>query len=137
MTALAQPLATPPQPEDFVPCFGLAYAARDAAAIAGLCAPDAAGLSLTGGWAEGRAELERLWAAEFAGALAQSRLVTGKGRLQRLAGGVVLVQQRFVLSGITDVTGRDAGRLGMMLSAVLTDGGAGWSAQSLMVAALA
>lgn len=126
-----------PAPEDFVARFGAAFAARDAAAIAGLCAEDAGGLSLTGGWAEGRAELERLWAADFVGALAQSRLVTGKGRLQRLTGGVALVQQRFVLSGITDAAGRDAGRLGAMLSAVLTEGAAGWLAQSLILAPLA
>jgi uncharacterized protein (TIGR02246 family) len=124
-------------PEDFVPRMGAAYAARDAAAIARLCAEDAGGLTLTGGWAEGRAELERLWAAEFAGALAQSRLVTGKGRLQRLAGGVALVQQRFVLSGITDAEGRDAGRLGAMLSAVLTQRDDGWCAQSLILTPLA
>jgi ketosteroid isomerase-like protein len=125
-----------PAPEDFVPRFGAAYAARDAAAMARLCAEDAGGLSLTGGWADGRVELERLWAADFAGALAQSRLVTGKGRLQRLAGGVALAQQRFVLSGITDAEGRDAGRLGAMLSAVLTEGNLGWSAQSLILAPL-
>ena len=126
-----------PLPEDFVPRFGAAYAARDAAAVASLCAHEAGGLSLTGGWAEGRSELERLWAADFAGALAQTRLVTGKGRLQRLAGGVTLVQQRFVLSGIIDAEGRDAGRLGAMLSAVLTEGDGGWSAQSLILAPLA
>lgn len=126
-----------PSPEDFVPRFGAAYAARDTAAIALLCAEGASGLSLTGGWAEGRAELERLWAADFAGALAQTRLVTGKGRLQRLPGGVVLVQQRFVLSGIMDAEGREAGRLGAMLSAVLTEGEQGWSAQSLILAPLA
>lgn len=117
--------------------FGAAYAARDAAAIAGLCTEDASGLSLTGGWAEGRAEMERLWAADFAGALSHSRLVTGKGRLQWLAGRVALVQQRFVLSGISDAEGRDAGRLGAMLSAVLTEGDDGWSAQSLILAPLA
>jgi ketosteroid isomerase-like protein len=126
-----------PAPEEFVPRFGAAFAARDAAAIARLCTDEAGGLSLTGGWAEGRAELERLWAADFAGALAQARLVTGKGRLQHLAEAVVLVQQRFVLSGITDAGGRDAGRLGAMLSAVLTQGAAGWSVQSLMLAPLA
>jgi ketosteroid isomerase-like protein len=126
-----------PAPEDFVPRFGAAYAARDAAAMARLCAEDAGGLSLTGGWADGRVELERLWAADFAGALAQSRLVTGKGRLQHLAGAVVLVQQRFVLSGITDAAGRDAGRLGVMLSAVLTKGDRGWCGQSLILAPLA
>ena len=126
-----------PAPEDFVPRFGAAYAARDAAALARLCADEVGGLSLTGGWAEGRAELERLWAADFAGALAQSRLVTGKGRLQRLAGGVALVQQRFVLSGITDAEGRDAGRLGAMLSVVLAEGAGGWLAQSLILAPLA
>jgi ketosteroid isomerase-like protein len=125
-----------PLPEDFVPRFAGAYAARDAAAVAGLCAPAAEGLSLTGGWAEGRADLERLWAAEFAGALAQSRLVTGRGRLHRLADRVALVQQRFVLSGITDAEGRDAGRLGAMLSAVLTEDDDGWSARSLILAPL-
>jgi ketosteroid isomerase-like protein len=124
-------------PEDFVPRFGAAFAARDAAAVADLCADEAAGLSLTGGWAEGRDDIERLWAADFAGALAQARLVTGKGRLQRPAGGVVLVQQRFVLSGIVDAAGQDAGRLGAMLSAVLTEGTAGWSAQTLLLAPLA
>lgn len=125
-------------PEAFVPGFAAAFAARDAAGIAALAADDASALSLTGGWAEGRAEIEQLWTADFAGALARSRLVTGKGRVQRLPGGTVLVQQRFVLSGISDAEGREAGRVGAMLSAILTDAGAvGWRAQTLMLSPLA
>ena len=38
---------------------------------------------------------------------------------------------------ITDAEGRDAGRLGAMLSAVLMEGDDGWSAQSLILAPLA
>ena len=113
-------------PDDFSRSFVVAWGARDAAAIAALCAEDAEMLTITGLWCEGRARIEDVLRAELDGAFTQSRLVTGKGRLRPLGPGAAVLTQRFVLSGIVDAEGRDAGRVGVMLSAVLlarADGG--------------
>ena len=113
---------------DLLPrAFGAAWAARDAGEIAALFAEDADLLSLTGYWAEGRRAIRDTFAAELAGAFLRAKLVTGRVKQRRLAPGVAQVMQRFVLSGIVNPDGSDAGRVGAILSAVLVEGTAGWS----------
>ena len=117
-------LATP----DLLPrAFAAAWAVRDADRIAALFAEDADLLSLTGHWAEGRKEIAETFAGELAGAFQRAKLVTGKAKLRDLAPGVTQVMQRFVLSGILNPDGSDAGRVGAILSAVLVQGPGGWS----------
>lgn len=123
-------------PGEFARAFAAGFGARDAEALAALCAPDAEMLTLTGAWCEGRDQIGSVLAAELAGAFARARLVTGKGRLRPIAAGVELLHQRYVLSGLVDAAGNDAGRIGAMLSAVLLQGPAGWHATTLHFAAL-
>jgi uncharacterized protein (TIGR02246 family) len=120
-------------PDGWTRAFATAWGAGDGAALAALMAPDIAMLGLTGGWAEGRAAVLKMLAAERAGVMARARLVTGRARL-RVLGGVVLVQQRFVLSGLTDAAGQDLPRMSVHLTAVLVPAGEGWQAESLTFA---
>jgi uncharacterized protein (TIGR02246 family) len=124
-------------PDDFSRSFVLAWGGRDAAALAALCADDAEMLTITGLWCEGRPRIQDILQAELDGAFAQSRLVTGKGRLRPLGPGAAVLTQRFVLSGILDAEGRDAGRVGAVLSAVLLARVEGWQAATLHFVALA
>ena len=126
----------PTTAEEFPRAFALAWGARDAAALAGLMAEDADFLSLTGGWAEGRRAIEALLSGEFSGAFSQSRLVTGKTKLRALGPGAAVLHQRFVLSGLVDEAGRDMGRTGAMLIAVLVARAGGWQATSLQFSAV-
>jgi hypothetical protein len=48
-----------------------------------------------------------------------------------------VLTQRFVLSGIRDAEGQDAGRTGAVLSAVLLARAEGWQAATLQFVALA
>lgn len=118
-------------PEAFSRSFALLWGARDAAGLAALAAPDADMLTLTGVWCEGRARIEATLKAELAGTFARSRLVTGKLRLRPLGPAVVVLHQRFVLSGLVDPEGRDMGRIGALLTGVLIPGEASWQAVSL------
>jgi uncharacterized protein (TIGR02246 family) len=124
-------------PDDFSRSFVLGWGARDAAALAALCAEDAEMLTITGLWCEGRPRIQEVLQAELDGAFAQSRLVTGKGRLRPLGPGAAVLTQRFVLTGILDAEGRDAGRVGAVLSAVLLARADGWQAATLQFVALA
>ena len=124
-------------PDDFSRSFVLGWGGRDAAALAALCADDAEMLTLTGLWCEGRPRIQEILQAELDGAFAQSRLVTGKGRLRPLGPGAAVLTQRFVLTGILDAEGRDAGRVGAVLSAVLLARADGWQAATLQFVALA
>jgi uncharacterized protein (TIGR02246 family) len=124
-------------PDDFSRSFVLGWGERDAAALAALCAQDAEMLTITGLWCEGRPRIHEILQAELDGAFAQSRLVTGKGRLRPLGPGAAVLTQRFVLSGIVDAEGRDAGRVGAVLSAVLLARADGWQAATLQFVALA
>lgn len=121
----------PTKAEEFPRAFALNWGARDAAGLAALLTEDADVLSLTSGWASGRRAIETLFAGELAGAFSQSRLVTGKISLRPLGPGAAVLHQRFVLSGIVDESGRDAGRIGAMLIAVLVAKAGGWQAISL------
>ena len=126
----------PTKAEEFPRAFASSWGARDAAGLAALLAEDAVVLSLTGGWAEGRRAIEALFAGELAGAFSQSRLVTGKISLRPLGPGAAVLHQRFVLSGMVDETGRDAGRVGAMLIAVVVAKPLGWHAISLQFSAV-
>ncbi len=113
-------------PADLPRAFALAWGARDAQALAELFAEDADFLSLTGGAAEGRAEIAALLAGEMSGAFARARLVTGRSKLRPLGPHAAVLIQRFVLSGIVHVDGTDAGRIGAVLAATLGVGAKGW-----------
>ena len=117
-------------PALFPRAFTDAWSARDAAAMAALFAEDADLLSLTGHWAEGAPAIEDVLAAELAGTLARARLVSGRTRLRAVAPGVAQIIQRFVLSGLSHPDGSDAGRVGVILSALLCEGAEGWHAVS-------
>ncbi len=125
------------RPDDFTRAFVVLWGQRDAAGLAALCAEDADMLSITGLWCEGRTRITEVFEAELSGGFAQSRLVTGKGRLRPLGPGAAVLSQRFVLSGVIDADGRDAGRIAAMLSAVLLARADGWQAAALHFSALA
>lgn len=119
------------KPDDFPRAFATLWGARDAEGLAALAVEDADMLTLSGGVCEGRAEIVATLAGEFAGVFARSRLVTGKARLRPLGPGAGVLQQRFVLSGLVDADGRDMGRIGAVLTAVLIATTDGWKAVSL------
>jgi uncharacterized protein (TIGR02246 family) len=126
----------PESAEEFPRAFAKAWGARDTAGIVALLAEDADMLSLTGGWAEGRRAVETLLRDELSGMFSQSRLVTGKTRLRPLGPGAAVLQQRFVLSGLVDAAGRDLGRTGAMLIAVLVARSGGWQAITVQFSAV-
>lgn len=126
----------PTTAEEFPRAFAKCWAARDVAGLIGLMAEDADMLSLTGGWAEGRRAIEALLTEELTGGFSQSRLVTGKTRLRPLGPGAAVLQQRFVLSGLVDAAGRDIGRTGAILIAVLVARAGGWHAITLQFSAV-
>jgi uncharacterized protein (TIGR02246 family) len=126
----------PATAEEFPRAFAKAWGARDVTALAALMAEDADFLSLTGGWAEGRREIEALLRDELSGGFSQSRLVTGKMRLRPIGPGAAVLQQRFVLSGLVDAEGRDLGRTAAILIAVLVARGEGWQAITLQFSAV-
>ncbi len=116
--------------DGFARSFAQAWLAQDAAALGALFAEDADFLSLTGGWAEGRGAIERILKAEWKGAFAKARLVTGRAKLRPIGPGAAVAHQRFVLSGIRNVDGTDAGRIATVLIAMLVRQASGWVAVS-------
>lgn len=128
-------MTLPDKPEDFARAFASRWAARDAVGLAALLAEDADVLSLTGGWAEGRRAIEALFTGELTGVFSHSRLVTGKTRLRSLGPATSVLHQRFVLSGLVDEAGRDVGRVGAMVIAVLVAKPDGWQAVALQFSA--
>ncbi len=118
---------TLPSPDAFPRAFANAWSARDVKAIAELFAEDADFLTLTGHWAEGRKAIAETLAGEMAGAFSRAKLVTGRTKQRQIAPGAAQVMQRYVLSGILNADGSDAGRVGAILSAVLVDGPQGWA----------
>lgn len=113
-------------PEDLPRAFAHAWGARDAVTLSEFFTSDAEFLSLTGGIAEGRDEIADLLAGELAGAFSRARLVTGKTRLRPIVPEVAFVSQRFVLSGIINADGSDAGRIGAILCATMAHRPEGW-----------
>lgn len=121
--------------EGFARSFAQAWLAQDTMALAAHFAEDGDFLSLTGAWAEGRPSVERVLKAELKGAFARARLVTGRAKLRALGPGLALIHQRFVLSGVMNADGSDAGRIGTVLIAVLAQQKEGWVAVSAQFAA--
>lgn len=123
------------QPDDFSRSFAQAWGNRDAATLVSMLAEDADMLTLTGAWVEGHKEIKATIEGEMNGAFARSRLVTGRGKLRPLGAGAAVLHQRFVLSGLVDVEGRDMGRVAALLMAVLVARADGWRAVSLQFTA--
>ena len=121
----------PASAEDFPRYFAQAFAARDAAAMGAILDDEGSGLTLSGQWAEGPAALESAWAAEFAGLLANARLVTGKKQLRMLGPGAAVLNLRYVITGAEQAEGMELPRFGAVLSAVTIARSAGWQAVSL------
>jgi uncharacterized protein (TIGR02246 family) len=113
-------------PEELPRAFAHTWGARDAVALSDLFTRDAEFLSLTGGIAEGRDQIAELFAGELAGAFSRARLVTGKTRVRPVGTEVVVLSQRFVLSGIVNADGTDAGRIGALLCATMGHYESGW-----------
>ncbi len=113
-------------PDTFARAFSAAWGARDALALAEMFSEDADLLTLTGAWAEGREAIADVLAGELAGAFFRARLVTGRGKLRPIGPGGAVLMQRFVMSGIRNADGSDAGRVGAVLSAVMLAGREGW-----------
>ena len=123
-------------PEQFPRSFAAAFGAQDADAIAKMLTPEAGVLTLTGQWAEGAEVAKSLIAEEFAGTLARARLVTGRVNLTPLGAKVVLLHQRYVVTGAIDGQGAEMARIGAILSATLTQAEDGWKAASLTLSPL-
>lgn len=115
-------------PDAFARAFSAAWLARDVPELAGLFTEDADFLTLTGDWAEGRQAIARTVTGELKGAFARARLVTGRAKMRPLGKDMAVVHQRFVLSGVLNPDGSDAGRIATILMAVLVKGKAGWQA---------
>lgn len=124
-------------PDQFPRIFAAAFGAQDADAIARLLTADASVLTLTGQWAEGAEAAQALMADDFSGALARARLVTGRFSLTPLRNDVVLLHQRYVVTGAIDGTGTDMARIGAILTATLVAAKGEWRAASLVLAPLA
>lgn len=124
-------------PEDFSRAFAYAFGDRDATALAELVDAGGTVQTLTGTWAEGRAEAESAFAAEASGIFLRARLVTGKGSVLPLSQDVALLRQRFVVTGALEETGAEMPRFGAMLVAVLRSDGLNWRAVSLSFTLLA
>ncbi|MCV2869719.1 nuclear transport factor 2 family protein [Defluviimonas sp. WL0002] len=122
-------------PADFPRAFSHAFSSRDLATITGLFTADADFLSLTGAWAEGHEAIEQVLSAELAGTLARVRLVSGRTKMRPVAPGVAQAMQRFVLSGLSNPDGSDAGRIGAVLSALLVQTHTGWRVVSAQFSA--
>ncbi|KFE33775.1 SgcJ/EcaC family oxidoreductase [Thioclava atlantica] len=113
-------------PDDLPRAFAKAWSARDAQMLAGYFAPDADFLSLTGGAATGRDHIAELLAGELAGAFSRARLVTGRTKTRPVGPEAAVLLQRFVMSGILNADGSDAGRVGCTLAATLGLAEEGW-----------
>ena len=115
-------------PEAFATDFSIHWKARDPEALAALFTEDADFLSLTGAWVEGRDQIKTILKAELAGAFAKAKLVTGRTKLRPVGPHAAVVMQRYVLSGLVNADGSDAGRIGTVLVATLAAKGDGWQA---------
>lgn len=113
-------------PDDLPRAFAAAWGARDVRTLAELFAQDADLLTLTGAWAEGRKAIAEVLAGELAGAFSRAKLVTGRVKMRRLGPEGAILMQRFVLSGIRNEDGSDAGRIGTVLCAALMPAEDGW-----------
>ncbi|QYZ68482.1 SgcJ/EcaC family oxidoreductase [Neotabrizicola shimadae] len=130
-------------PEDLSPLAAAAFArnfaalwgAGDSAGLATLFLPDGECLTVTGAEALGRDAVEAALAADLDGMLRGSRLVTGRTRVRNL-NNELLLQQRYVLSGLVDQDGQDLGRHGLAMSALLIPSLEGLRALSVVLVPL-
>ena len=123
-------------PDQFARAFAAAFGAQDAHAIAAMLMPAAGMLTLTGQWANTPDEAQLLLEAEFAGALGRARLVTGRVALTAVGSDVVVVHQRYVVTGAVDAEGRELPRIAAILAATIAITPEGWRAASLCLSPL-
>ena len=112
------------------------FAARDHAGLGRLLTDDAQVVTLTGGSAETLEAALALFEQEFTGVFAAARLVTGKGRVQSIGLGAVVLHQSYVVTGARDPSGQPLARFCALVTAVLMDRIDGWRAVSLTLSAL-
>ncbi len=124
-------------PDRFPRAFAAAFGAQDADAIAALLTPEAGVLTLSGRWAEGPDAAREAWALDFAGPLARARLVTGRVSATPGTADIVVLHQRYVVSGVTDGDGEELPRIAAIMAATLALTPDGWRALSLCLAPLA
>ncbi|SMX33869.1 SgcJ/EcaC family oxidoreductase [Actibacterium lipolyticum] len=118
------------QPQDFGQAFVDAWMARDGAALAALFAEDADFVNVVGLWWEDRAAIAKAHDYALKSFFSRSTLVLGKAKLRPLGDDVVLVHQRFILTGQLSPTGTETGRRATLMSVVLERRGGGWLAVS-------
>lgn len=115
-------------PTAFSRTFAAAFGAQDTAGIAALFTKDGTLHSLTGQLAEGRVALEACLADEFAGLSRMGRLVTGKAVLRPVGPQAMVLQQRFVVTGLRDATDAELPRVAALLTVVLVAQNGDWLA---------
>ena len=118
-------------PEEFPKTFATLFATRDSAGLAMLLAESAQVVTLTGGVAETSDAARALFEQEFAGIFAAARLVTGKGRMQPIGPGAVVLHQNYVVTGARDPSGKPMRRFAALVTAVLIAHSEDWRAVSL------
>ncbi len=122
--------------QTFPRLFTSLWSARDVDGLAQMFVEDADLLTLTNQWCEGRMAISAALSAEFAGAFARARLVTGKTRMRPLGPEAAVLHQRVVLSGLVDASGQDMGRVGAVIVAALGQQNDEWLAVSMQFTAL-
>ena len=118
-----------PDPDDFVPAFAAAWAARDGTALAALFAPDADFVNVVGIWWEDRAAIARAHQHALDTFFAETRLAPGRVKVRRL-GDAAVVHARVALTGQRAPDGTRAGARTTILSFVLSRMPEGWQAVS-------
>ena len=117
-------------PQSFARLFAQAFGTQDPAGLAALFSQDGSLHSLTGRHLEGRRGIEAGLAEEFAGLSRMARLVTGRTGQQNLGSDVIILHQRFVVTGLRDANGAEMPRVGALLTAVLAREGNAWLAKA-------
>lgn len=123
-------------PDQFPRAFAAAFGTQDDTAIAAMLMPKAGALTLTGRWTDSAESAQAAFAADFAGPLANARLVTGRFSLIPMGPGAAVLHQRYVVTGALDGDGREMPRIGAILTATLAATPEGWLALSLCLAPL-
>lgn len=118
------------EPQTFARQFAQAFGSQDAAGLAALFSQDGCLHSLTGRHLEGQREIETGLAEEFAGLSRMARLVTGRAGQQSLGQDVVILHQRYVVTGLRDADGAEIPRVAALLTAVLARQADEWFAKT-------
>jgi hypothetical protein len=108
------------QAQEFVKNFIKLWGDKAPREIAALCAFDAHMLTVTGLWCEGRIEIEKALSSEMVGLFHQARIVLGRSHIRTLSSSAEVATQRLVVSGLVDAQGQDLGRVGAILTLVLS-----------------